>query len=88
VVDYVTREQTVIPLAGPANRQGRIAADNIAGRDSTFRGSQGTSVLGLFGMTLAATGASEKTLKRIGRPYKKVCVCTEFVSVSPANEVM
>jgi NADPH-dependent 2,4-dienoyl-CoA reductase/sulfur reductase-like enzyme len=72
VKDYVTREQALIPLAGPANRQGRIAADNIAGRSSTFRGSQGTSVLGLFDMTLAATGASEKTLKRIDCPYKKV----------------
>lgn len=74
VKDYVTQEQTLIPLAGPANRQGRIAADNIAGRSSsTFRGSQGTSVLGLFGSTLAGTGASEKTLKRLGRPYSKVC---------------
>jgi hypothetical protein len=72
VKDYVTQEQALIPLAGPANRQGRIAADNIAGRSSSFRGSQGTSVLGLFGMTLAGTGASEKTLKRIGRPYSKV----------------
>jgi rhodanese-related sulfurtransferase len=74
VRDYVTREQALIPLAGPANRQGRIAADNIAGRSSTFRGSQGTSVLGLLGMTLAGSGASEKTLKRIERPYKKVYI--------------
>lgn len=72
VKDYVTQEQALIPLAGPANRQGRIAADNIAGRSSSFRGSQGTSVLGLFGMTLAGTGASEKTLQRIGRAYNKV----------------
>ncbi|PNW82038.1 hypothetical protein CHLRE_06g271200v5 [Chlamydomonas reinhardtii] len=73
VKDYVTGEMTLIPLAGPANRQGRIVADVITGNEpSTFRGSQGTSVLGLFGMTLAATGASEKTLKRIKRDYKKV----------------
>jgi NADPH-dependent 2,4-dienoyl-CoA reductase/sulfur reductase-like enzyme len=72
VKDYVTQLQALIPLAGPANRQGRIAADNIAGRSSSFRGSQGTSVLGLFGMTLAGTGASEKTLKRTGRQYNKV----------------
>lgn len=52
--------------------QGRIAADNIAGRPSTFRGTQGTSVVGLFGLTVASTGASEKTLKRLGRPYAKV----------------
>ncbi|KAG2445346.1 hypothetical protein HYH02_008811 [Chlamydomonas schloesseri] len=73
VKDYVTGEMTLIPLAGPANRQGRIVADVITGNEpSTFRGSQGTSVLGMFGMTLAATGASEKTLKRIKRDYKKV----------------
>lgn len=56
VTDWVTGEQTLIPLAGPANRQGRIAADNIAGRSSRFRGTQGTAVVGLFGMTLASTG--------------------------------
>jgi NADPH-dependent 2,4-dienoyl-CoA reductase/sulfur reductase-like enzyme len=56
IKDWVTGQQTLIPLAGPANRQGRIAADNIAGRSSTFRGSQGSSVVGLFGMTLAGTG--------------------------------
>jgi NADPH-dependent 2,4-dienoyl-CoA reductase/sulfur reductase-like enzyme len=56
IKDWVTGQQTLIPLAGPANRQGRIAADNIAGRGSTFRGSQGSSVVGLFGMTLAGTG--------------------------------
>jgi NADPH-dependent 2,4-dienoyl-CoA reductase/sulfur reductase-like enzyme len=56
VKDWVTGQQTLIPLAGPANRQGRIAADNIAGRSSTFRGSQGSSVVGLFGLTLAGTG--------------------------------
>ncbi|KAG2438697.1 hypothetical protein HXX76_005243 [Chlamydomonas incerta] len=73
VKDYVTGEMTLIPLAGPANRQGRIVADVITGNEpSTFRGSQGTSVLGLFGLTLAATGASEKTLKRLKRDYKKV----------------
>jgi NADPH-dependent 2,4-dienoyl-CoA reductase/sulfur reductase-like enzyme len=56
VTDWVTGEQTLIPLAGPANRQGRIAADNIAGRPSRFRGTQGTAVVGMFGMTLASTG--------------------------------
>jgi NADPH-dependent 2,4-dienoyl-CoA reductase/sulfur reductase-like enzyme len=57
VKDWVTGEYTLIPLAGPANRQGRIAADNIAGRRSVFRGTQGTAVVGLFGLTLASTGA-------------------------------
>lgn len=70
------------------NRQGCIPADTAGGRDSKFKGCQGTSVLGLFGMTLAATGASEKTLKRIGRPYKKMCFCTKFISVRPRNKAM
>jgi len=73
VKDFVTGEWSLIALAGPANRQGRIAADVIAGRDSRFRGSQGTSVIGLFGATAAWTGASEKTLKRIGdKDYEKI----------------
>lgn len=70
--DWVTGDWTICALAGPANRQGRIAADNIAGRDSRFRGCQGTSVVGLLGLTVASTGANEKTLKRLGRPYAKV----------------
>lgn len=72
VQDFVTGEWTVIPLAGPANRQGRIAADVICGRDSTFRGVQGTSVCGLFGLTIASTGVNEKTLQRLGWDYGKV----------------
>ncbi len=67
VKDFVTGEWTLIPLAGPANRQGRIAADVIAGRQSRFRGTQGTSVLGIFGATVATTGANEKLLKRSGK---------------------
>jgi NADPH-dependent 2,4-dienoyl-CoA reductase/sulfur reductase-like enzyme/rhodanese-related sulfurtransferase len=66
VKDFVTDEWSLIALAGPANRQGRIAADVIAGRESRFRGSQGTSIIGLFGAAAAWTGASEKTLDRIG----------------------
>lgn len=72
VKDFVTGEWTVIPLAGPANRQGRIAADVICGRNSTFRGVQGTSVCGVFGLTIASTGANEKTLQRLGWDYGKV----------------
>lgn len=72
VKDFVTGEWTVIPLAGPANRQGRIAADVIYDRDSTFRGVQGTSVCGAFGLTIASTGVNEKTLKRLGWDYEKV----------------
>jgi NADPH-dependent 2,4-dienoyl-CoA reductase/sulfur reductase-like enzyme/rhodanese-related sulfurtransferase len=73
VKDVVTGEWSLIALAGPANRQGRIAADVIAGRDSRFRGSQGTSIIGLFGAAAAWTGANEKTLKRIGdKDYEKI----------------
>ena len=63
----------MLALAGPANRQGRIAADVIAGRDAQFRGVQGTAIVGLFGGALAWTGVSEKTLKRLGDDdYEKV----------------
>jgi len=73
VKDFVTGQQTLIPLAGPANRQGRIAADVIAGRDAHFRGTQGTSICKLFDATIAQTGVSEKTLKRLGdNDYEKV----------------
>jgi NADPH-dependent 2,4-dienoyl-CoA reductase/sulfur reductase-like enzyme/rhodanese-related sulfurtransferase len=73
VKDFVTGEWSLIPLAGPANRQGRIVADVIAGRDSRFRGTQGTSVIGIFGATVATTGVNEKLLTRLGRKdYEKV----------------
>jgi len=73
VKDFVTGEWSLIALAGPANRQGRIAADVIAGRESRFRGSQGTSIIGFFGGAAAWTGASEKTLKKLGNSdYEKV----------------
>jgi NADPH-dependent 2,4-dienoyl-CoA reductase/sulfur reductase-like enzyme len=73
VKDFVTGEWSLIALAGPANRQGRIAADVIAGRDSRFRGSQGTAIIGLFGAAIAWTGASEKALRRLGdTDYEKI----------------
>jgi len=73
VRDFVTGEWSLLALAGPANRQGRIAADVIAGRDARFRGSQGTAIIGLFEGTAAWTGASEKTLQRIGdEDYEKI----------------
>jgi len=79
VKDFVTGRWTLVPLAGPANREGRLVADAIFGRDVKFRGVQGTSVVGVLGMTLASTGTSEKTLKRINEsseeiPYRKVYV--------------
>lgn len=64
--DVITGRPMVLALAGPANRQGRIAAGSIAGRQDTFRGVQATSVCGVFGLTIAATGASEKSLQRAG----------------------
>lgn len=66
VTDAVTGAEVNIPLAGPANRQGRIAADVISGRDVRFRGVQGTAICGVLGMTIACTGASEKALRREG----------------------
>jgi NADPH-dependent 2,4-dienoyl-CoA reductase/sulfur reductase-like enzyme/rhodanese-related sulfurtransferase len=66
VRDVVTETLNVIPLAGPANRQGRIAADVIMGRDAAFRGVQGTSVVGILDQVVAFTGPSEKLLKKVG----------------------
>ena len=73
VRDFVTGEWELVALAGPANRQGRIAADVIAGRDSRFRGTQGTSIVGLFGATVAWTGANEQALAHAGMSdYEKI----------------
>ena len=73
VKDFGTGQWSLIALAGPANRQGRIAADVISGRDSRYRGTQGTAIIGLFGGAVAWTGISEKTLKRLGdTDYEKV----------------
>ncbi|MCE5344324.1 MAG: FAD-dependent oxidoreductase [Eubacteriales bacterium] len=76
VTDFVFKDRTMIPLAGPANKQGRIAADNIAGASETYLGSQGTSVVRVFDLTAAATGANERTLLKRGlkrdQDYKAV----------------
>jgi NADPH-dependent 2,4-dienoyl-CoA reductase/sulfur reductase-like enzyme/rhodanese-related sulfurtransferase len=73
VHDILTDTDILLALAGPANRQGRIAADVIAGRDSTFRGVQGTAICGLFDLAVAQTGATEKSLQRAGIvDYEKV----------------
>jgi NADPH-dependent 2,4-dienoyl-CoA reductase/sulfur reductase-like enzyme/rhodanese-related sulfurtransferase len=66
VQDVVTGQWGLVALAGPANRQGRIAADVIAGRDARYRGTQGTAIIGLFGAAAAWTGASEKALQKLG----------------------
>ena len=66
VTDFLSKEKTMIPLAGPANKEGRIAADNLAGGDETYKGTQGTSIAKIFSLTAASTGYNEKTLKRKG----------------------
>ena len=66
VKHYVTGEDALISLAGPANRQGRIAADNICGGDSRYPGSQGSSVIKVFGLTAAVTGINETNAKKAG----------------------
>ena len=74
VKDFVTGDPTQVPLAGPANRQGRIAADNVFGRAVRYRGTQGTAIVGVFDRTAAMTGASERVLLGSQRPFKKVYI--------------
>ncbi|MDL2263762.1 FAD-dependent oxidoreductase [Synergistaceae bacterium OttesenSCG-928-I11] len=72
VTDFVTGQRTFIPLAGPANKQGRIAADNICGIESRYTGTQGSAILRVFDMTVATTGVNEKTAARLGLDYDKI----------------
>ncbi len=72
VKHYVTGQDAVISLAGPANRQGRIAADNICGKDSRYTGSQGSSIIQVFNMTAAVTGVNETNAKKAGLETDKV----------------
>jgi NADPH-dependent 2,4-dienoyl-CoA reductase/sulfur reductase-like enzyme/peroxiredoxin family protein/rhodanese-related sulfurtransferase/TusA-related sulfurtransferase len=74
VTHLVGGQPALIPLAGPANRQGRIAADNAFGRDSVYRSSQGTAICKVFDLAIGMTGLSEKALERAGTPYEKVYV--------------
>ena len=74
VKDFVSAEAIQIPLAGPANRQGRIAADHVFGRDSRYRGTQGTAIVGVFGQAAAMTGHSEKLLAKAGQNYEKIYI--------------
>lgn len=66
VVDFISKERTMIPLAGPANKQGRIAANNIAGNTEYYKSTQGTSIAKVFDLTAATTGSNEKTLQKRG----------------------
>ncbi|HIX71429.1 MAG TPA: FAD-dependent oxidoreductase [Candidatus Anaerobutyricum stercoripullorum] len=72
VKHFVTENEAVISLAGPANRQGRIAADNICGGSSVYQGSQGSSVIKVFDMTAASTGINETAARRAGIEYERV----------------
>ncbi|HBS58984.1 MAG TPA: pyridine nucleotide-disulfide oxidoreductase [Firmicutes bacterium] len=74
VTDFVSGNAAVIPLAGPANKQGRIAADNICGIETEYDGTQGTAVLKVFDITVASTGNNEKALKRATIPYEKAII--------------
>ena len=74
VEDFVSKGRTQIPLAGPANRQGRLAADHIFGSQASYRGTQGTAIVRLFDCVAATTGANERSLQKSGTPYEKVYV--------------
>ena len=85
----VTGERAVISLAGPANKQGRIAADNICGGESRYVGSQGSSVIKVFDMTAASTGINEKTAKALGLSYEKVILSpSSHAGYYPGAKVM
>lgn len=80
VEHFVLKRPILIPLAGPANRQGRIVADNVAGRSAKYKGTQGTAILKVFDLTVAMTGATEKELQKTEMDYEKVYI-------HPANHV-
>ena len=80
VEHFVLKKPVLIPLAGPANRQGRIVADNVAGRGTKYKGTQGTAILKVFDLTVAMTGATEKELQKAEMDYEKVYI-------HPANHV-
>ena len=85
----VTDERTLIALAGPANKQGRIAADNICGGNSVYKGSQGSSVVRVFSLTAASTGINEKTARALGLDYDKVILSpNSHASYYPGAQVM
>lgn len=87
--DFVTGEQTMVPLAGPANRQGRMAADNMMGRNESYQGTQGTAICKIFDLAIASTGKNEKQLKRDGVNYEKVFVHTaSHASYYPGAEIV
>lgn len=89
VKNFITNAPSFIPLAGPANKQGRIAADNIAGYKSEYTGTQGSAVLKLFDMTVATTGLNEKSAQLSKIDYDKVYIySSSHASYYPNGNMM
>ncbi len=87
--DFTTGEQTLMPLAGPANRQGRLAADNMLGRNESYQGTQGTAICKIFDLAIASTGQNEKQLTAKGIPFDKVYVhSASHASYYPGAEIV
>ncbi|QYK13644.1 FAD-dependent oxidoreductase [Shewanella rhizosphaerae] len=87
--DFVTGQACLVPLAGPANRQGRMAADNMFGREEQYQGTQGTAICKVFDLAVGATGKNEKQLKQSGISFEKVYVHTaSHASYYPGAEVV
>ena len=72
VKNYITNESSAIPLAGPTNRQGRIVAGNIENRNEKYKGSLGTAIIKVFGLTGASTGLNERAVKRLNISYERI----------------
>ena len=89
VRQFVTDERALVSLAGPANKQGRIAADNICGADSVYSGAQGTMVLRVFSLTAAATGINERAARAAGLEYDKVILSpASHATYYPGAQIM
>jgi len=87
--DFVTQSSTLVPLAGPANRQGRMAADNMLGRTEHYQGTQGTAICKVFDLAVASTGQNEKQLKQNDVNFEKVYVHTaSHASYYPGAETV
>lgn len=85
----VSGKKVIIPLASPANKQGRIVGDNLCGHKVAYKGSQGTSIMKFFGMTIAATGETEEALKKQGKLYQKVITTSaSWAGYYPGGEMM
>ncbi len=85
----VSGKPVLIPLASPANKQGRIVGDNLCGKRVSYKGSQGTSIMKFFGMTVAVTGEKEESLLAQGRPFKKVITTSASqAGYYPGGEMM